>query len=82
MHDPLRDAVGRRIVAHVAGVSVHGTVVRVDRRSVTLDDAVVVDRGAPTPADGVFVVDRPAMFQVIPVGAARPASGVAAEAIG
>jgi hypothetical protein len=82
MHDPLRDAVGRRVVAHVAGVSVHGTVARVDRRSVTLTDVAVVDNGAATDADGVFVVDRPAMFQVVPVGAPRPASGIAAEAVG
>lgn len=82
MHDPLRDAVGRRVVAHVAGVSVHGTVARVDRRSVTLDDVVVVDHGATTDADGVFVVDRPAVFQIVPVGVARPATGIAAEVIG
>lgn len=75
MHDPLRDAVGRRVVAHVAGVSVRGTVVRVNRGSVTLDDVVVVDDGVATDADGVFVVDRPAMFQVEPVGVPTPRSG-------
>lgn len=68
MTDPLRDAVGRHVVAHVAGVSVRGVVARVDRRSVTLTDVVVVDNGTATDADGVFVVDRPATFQVEPVG--------------
>lgn len=75
MHDPLRDAVGRRVVAHVAGVSVRGTVVRVNRGSVTLEEVVVIDNGVATDADGVFVVDRPATFQVEPVGVPTPRSG-------
>jgi hypothetical protein len=79
MRDPLRDTIGRGVVAHVAGVSVRGTVRAVTRASVVLDDVVVVDNGIAADADGSWIVDRPAMFQVpdpTPTDASRRTSGV------
>lgn len=82
MRDPLRAAIGRSVVAHVGGVSVRGRAIRVSGRAVVLEDAVVFDEhgGASPTADGVFVVDRPAMFQVEPaeLGVPRLAGGIAA----